>query len=80
MRQPRSRAAESRSPAPARTGADGAQLRQVAEGASAFSAGQREWCIGEAVVRTAFECTPEQLLAAGDPALARLLLDDAVPA
>ncbi len=58
----------------------GAQLRQVAEGGAAFSAGQREWCIGEAVVRTAFECTPEQLLAAGDPALARLLLDDAVPA
>jgi len=58
----------------------GAQLQQVAEGAAAFSAGQREWCIGEAVVRTAFECTPEKLLAAGDRALAQLLLEDAVPA
>lgn len=54
-----------------------AQLQQVADGASAFSVGQREWCIGEAVARTAFECTPEQLLAAGDRALARLLLEDA---
>jgi len=58
----------------------GAQLQQVAEGAAAFSAGQREWCIGEAVARTAFGSTPEQLLAAGDRALARLLLEDAVPA
>jgi len=58
----------------------GAQLQQVAEGAAVFSAGQREWCIGEAVARTAFGSTPEQLLAAGDRALARLLLEDAVPA
>jgi len=53
-----------------------AQLQQVAEGETAFSGGQREWCIGEAVARTAFESTPEQLLAAGDRALARLLLED----
>jgi hypothetical protein len=51
------------------------QLQQVAEGLATFGASQREWCIGEAVVRTAFERTPEQLLAEGDGALARLLLD-----
>ncbi len=51
------------------------QLQQVADGAAPFSATQREWCIGEAVARTAFERTPEQLLADGDRALARLLLE-----
>jgi hypothetical protein len=51
------------------------QLQQVANGGASFSASQREWCIGEAVARTAFERTPEQLLADGDHALARLLLD-----
>lgn len=51
------------------------QLQQVADGVASFSPNQREWCIGEAVARTAFERTPEQLLADGDRALARLLLD-----
>ena len=51
------------------------QLQQVADGAASFSPNQREWCIGEAVARTAFERTPEQLLADGDRSLARLLLD-----
>jgi hypothetical protein len=55
-------------------------LQQVSDGTAAFSPGQREWCIGEAVARTGFECTPEQLLAAGDRALAQLLLGDALTA
>ncbi|WP_166212675.1 hypothetical protein [Cognatiluteimonas telluris] len=49
------------------------ELRAVAAGTRVFSAAEREWCIGEAVVRTAFERTPEQLLADGDRALAQLL-------
>jgi hypothetical protein len=51
------------------------ELQQVSQGQRAFSAAEREWCIGEAVVRTAFEATPERLIADGDRALASLLLN-----
>jgi len=67
---PRPRATRDSALAPSRD-----QLQQVADGAASLSATQREWCIGEAVARTAFARTPEQLLADGDCALARLLLD-----
>ena len=50
------------------------QLQQVSQGLRAFSAAQREWCIGEAMVRTGFEATPDRLIADGDRALASLLL------
>jgi hypothetical protein len=50
------------------------ELRAVAAGTRVFSAVEREWCIGEAVARTGFERTPEQLLAGGDRALAELLM------
>jgi hypothetical protein len=53
------------------------QLQQVSQGLRAFSAAEREWCIGEAVVRTGFETSPERLLADGDRALAALLLQGA---
>ena len=51
------------------------ELQQVSQGLRAFSAAEREWCIGEAVVRSAFERSPERLLAEGDHALAAFLLD-----
>jgi hypothetical protein len=54
-----------------------AELQDVAEGTRAFTSVEREWCIGEAVVRTQFEKTPERLLADGDRALALLLLQEA---
>jgi hypothetical protein len=51
-----------------------AELQQVSRGERTFSAVEREWCIGEAMVRSHFERSPAQLLADGDDALARLLL------
>lgn len=50
------------------------ELQQVSRGVRAFSDEQREWCVGEAVVRSHFALSPVQLLADGDPALATLLL------
>jgi hypothetical protein len=49
-------------------------LQQVSRGQRALSAAEREWCIGEAMVRSHFERSPAQLLADGDVALASLLL------
>ena len=68
---PKPRRQDAAGPCPTR-----AHLQQVADGTAVFDGAQREWCIGEAVARTAFERTPEQLLAGGDRALASLLLDD----
>jgi hypothetical protein len=51
-----------------------ADLQQVSEGLRPFTGAEREWCIGEAVVRTGFERSPERLIADGDRALAALLL------
>ncbi|MFL6591869.1 MAG: hypothetical protein ACJ8GK_04075 [Luteimonas sp.] len=67
---PKPRATRDSTLAPSRT-----QLQLVADGAASFSPNEREWCIGEAVARTAFARTPEQLLADGDRALAQLLLE-----
>jgi hypothetical protein len=52
-----------------------AELQQVSQGLRAFTEQEREWCVGEAVVRSHFERHPAQLLADGDRALAALLLD-----
>jgi hypothetical protein len=51
------------------------ELQQVSRGTRGFSDAEREWCVGEAVVRSQFERSPAQLLADGDRALAALLLD-----
>jgi hypothetical protein len=51
------------------------ELLQVSQGVRGFSVAEREWCIGEAMVRTGFEKSPERLLADGDRALATLLLE-----
>ncbi|WP_159016873.1 hypothetical protein [Cognatiluteimonas profundi] len=50
------------------------RLQQVSSGSRAFSDEEREWCIGEAVVRSHFALSPAKLLADGDRALATLLL------
>jgi hypothetical protein len=51
------------------------ELQQVSQGVREFSSAEREWCVGEVMVRTHFERDPLQLLAAGDRALAALLLE-----
>ena len=53
------------------------ELLQVRQGLREFTREEREWCIGEVMVRTQFERDPQQLLAAGDRALATLLLEGA---
>jgi hypothetical protein len=53
------------------------ELHQVSLGIRSFSDAEREWCVGEAVVRSQFERNPAQLLADGDRALATLLLEHA---
>jgi hypothetical protein len=55
------------------------QLREVAEGRRALSKDERDWCVGEAMVLSGFSQTPVQLLAGGDAALARLILDTPAP-
>jgi hypothetical protein len=50
-------------------------LQAVAEGRRTLTREEREWCIGEAMVLLDFARTPVQLLADGEPALARIILD-----
>ena len=56
-----------------------AQLQEVAEGRRALSRDERDWCVSEAMVLSGFSQTPVQLLAGGEPALARLILDTPAP-
>lgn len=56
------------------------ELRAVADGQRTLSRDEREWCIGEAMVLSGFQRTPAQLLADGEAALARLILDTPAPA
>ena len=49
-------------------------LQMVAAGQRPLSAGQREWCVGEAMVLTGFAHDPVELIARGDAALAQLVL------
>lgn len=53
-------------------------LQAVAAGQRPLSAGQREWCVGEAMVLTGFAHDPTELIARGDAALAQLVLDNAL--
>lgn len=57
----------------------GDELRQVSQGLRAFSREEREWCVGEMVVRSQFERDPLQLQATDDRALAALLIQGAQP-
>jgi hypothetical protein len=56
------------------------ELRAVADGERSLSREEREWCIGEAMVLSGFQKSPAQLLADGEPALARLILETPTPA
>lgn len=71
-------------PAPAAAHAGGVMLTRdalqaVAEGQRSLSRDERDWCIGEAMVLSGFQSNPAQLLADGEAALARLILDGAPP-
>ena len=52
-----------------------AALQDIAEGRRALNRDEREWCIGEAMVLSGFQKNAAQLLADGEAALARLILD-----
>lgn len=54
-------------------------LQAVLDGERPLTTHEREWCIGEAMVLTGFQQTPVQLLAQGDGALARLVLEGKPP-
>ena len=56
-------------PVPSRT-----LLQSVAEGKATLTASHRDWCVAEAMVLTAFERTPLQLVEEGDVALAARVL------
>ena len=56
-----------------------AQLQEVADGRRALSRDERDWCVGEAMVLSGFSQTPVQLLAGGEAALARLILETPAP-
>lgn len=49
-------------------------LRAVATGRYAFSAAQREWCLGEAMVLSNFEMPLVELLTLGDGEIAKIVL------
>ncbi len=55
-------------------------LLAVAEGQRTLTPQEREWCIGEAMVLTGFQRSHAQLVAQGDAALARLVLEGGPPA
>jgi hypothetical protein len=51
------------------------RLAAVAAGGVAFTKEQREWSVGEAMVLSGFQYTPVELIAQGDAAIARLIVD-----
>jgi hypothetical protein len=65
---------------PANVGLTREELQAVASGQRTLGREEREWCIGEAMVLSGFQKTPAQLLAEGEPALARLILELPAPA
>lgn len=65
---------------PANVGLTREELQAVANGLRTLSREEREWCVGEAMVLSGFQKTPVQLLAEGEPALARLILETPAPA
>lgn len=64
---------------PANIGLSREELLAVADGQRNLSREEREWCIGEAMVLSGFQQTPAQLLAGGEAALARLILETPAP-
>ena len=52
-----------------------AELQEVAEGRRSLTREEREWCVTEAMVLCGFTRTPVELLADGEPAIARILLE-----
>lgn len=52
-----------------------AKLAAVAAGTSKLGDLQREWCLGEAMVRSGFNIVPTELLAKGDVAIAKVLIE-----
>ena len=52
-----------------------AKLAAVAAGTSKLGDLQREWCLGEAMVRSDFNIVPTELLAKGDVAIAKALIE-----
>lgn len=56
-----------------------ADLLAVVAGERTLSRDERDWCVGEAMVLSGFQHNPTQLLAQGEAALVRIILDAAVP-
>lgn len=70
---PSSLLAESSSDVPSET-----ILKLVADGLHTLTDGQREWCMGEAMVLLGFQLSPDELLGRGDQALAQVILTGAL--
>ena len=56
------------------------ELEAVASGGRGLSRDERDWCVGEALVLSGFQRSPTELLADGEQALARFILDTPPPA
>ena len=52
-------------------------LQAIAASKRRFSEVQREWCVGEAMVRSGFSIDPEEFIGRGDCEMARYLLESA---
>jgi hypothetical protein len=68
--------------APASVAADAhipneAMLTSIAASKRRFTEAQREWCVGEAMVRSGFSIDPEEFIARGDNEMARYILESA---
>lgn len=50
-------------------------LTSIAASKRRFTEAQREWCVGEAMVRTGFSIDPEEFIARGDNEMARFILE-----
>ncbi len=50
-------------------------LQAIAANKRRFSEVQREWCVGEAMVRSGFSIDPEEFIGRGDSEMARYLLE-----
>ncbi|MDZ4811120.1 MAG: hypothetical protein SGI99_00710 [Pseudomonadota bacterium] len=50
-------------------------LTSIAASKRRFTEAQREWCVGEAMVRSGFSIDPEEFIARGDNEMARFILE-----
>ena len=50
-------------------------LESIAASKRRFSETQREWCVGEAMVRSGFSIDPEEFIARGDNEMAKYILE-----